>query len=85
MSVPSVRSLGPIKILDASDVEFICLRDTATVTERYFRAGLGHLLTLLDDNSLHLCENVHHNGFAHQEGALRYQAPRHQASTGPVA
>ena len=54
MSVPSVRSLGPIKILDASDVEFICLRDTATVTERYFRAGLGHLLTLLDDNSLHL-------------------------------
>ena len=45
----------------------------------------AYILTLLDDNSLHLCENVHHNGFAHQEGALRYQAPRHQASTGPVA
>lgn len=35
----------------------------------------GRVLTLLDDDSLHLWEIVHHDGCAHLEEALRFQAP----------
>ena len=35
----------------------------------------GRVLTLLDDDSLHLWEIVHHDGCAHLEEALHFQAP----------
>ncbi|KAI4574954.1 hypothetical protein MJG53_002894 [Ovis ammon polii x Ovis aries] len=54
MSGPSVRSLGPIKILDASDVELICLRDTATITERVALGTKDGSVVFFDDITLTL-------------------------------
>ncbi|KAM4844094.1 lethal(2) giant larvae protein homolog 1 isoform 1-T1 [Thomomys bottae] len=67
---------GAVKIYGAPGVEFTGLhRDTATVTQMHFLHGRGRLLTLLDDNSLHLWEIIHHNGCAHLEEALSFQPP----------
>nr|XP_010598531.1 lethal(2) giant larvae protein homolog 1 isoform X2 [Loxodonta africana] len=41
----------------------------------HFLPGQGRLLTLLDDNSLHLWEIVPHNGCAHLEETLSFQPP----------
>ncbi|XP_048220974.1 lethal(2) giant larvae protein homolog 1 isoform X2 [Perognathus longimembris pacificus] len=67
---------GAVKIYGAPGVEFTGLhQDTATVTQMHFLHGRGRLLTLLDDNSLHLWEIIHHNGCAHLEEALSFQPP----------
>ncbi|XP_055263428.1 lethal(2) giant larvae protein homolog 1 isoform X3 [Moschus berezovskii] len=67
---------GAIKIYGAPGVEFTGLhRDAATVTQMHFLPGQGRVLTLLDDDSLHLWEIVHHDGCAHLEEALHLQAP----------
>ncbi|KAM9748736.1 lethal(2) giant larvae protein homolog 1 isoform 1-T1 [Dama dama] len=67
---------GAVKIYGAPGVEFTGLhRDAATVTQMHFLPGQGRVLTLLDDDSLHLWEIVHHDGCAHLEEALRFQAP----------
>ncbi|XP_052514327.1 lethal(2) giant larvae protein homolog 1 isoform X1 [Budorcas taxicolor] len=67
---------GAIKIYGAPGVEFTGLhRDAATVTQMHFLPGQGRVLTLLDDDSLHLWEIVHHDSCAHLEEALHLQAP----------
>uniref|UniRef100_A0AC11CR84 LLGL scribble cell polarity complex component 1 n=1 Tax=Ovis aries TaxID=9940 RepID=A0AC11CR84_SHEEP len=67
---------GAVKIYGAPGVEFTGLhRDAATVTQMHFLPGQGRVLTLLDDDSLHLWEIVHHDGCAHLEEALHFQAP----------
>lgn len=43
----------------------------------------GRVLTLLDDDSLHLWEIVHHDGCAHLEEALHFQAPSRPGFDGP--
>ncbi|XP_063791022.1 lethal(2) giant larvae protein homolog 1 isoform X3 [Pseudophryne corroboree] len=48
---------GAIKIYGAPGVEFTGLhKDMATVTQMHFLPGQGRLLSLLDDNTLHLWE-----------------------------
>ncbi|XP_027375446.1 lethal(2) giant larvae protein homolog 1 isoform X2 [Bos indicus x Bos taurus] len=67
---------GAVKIYGAPGVEFTGLhRDAATVTQMHFLPGQGRVLTLLDDDSLHLWEIVHHDGCAHLEEAIHFQAP----------
>ncbi|XP_049730687.1 lethal(2) giant larvae protein homolog 1 isoform X2 [Elephas maximus indicus] len=67
---------GAVRIYGAPGVEFTGLHhDAATVTQMHFLPGQGRLLTLLDDNSLHLWEIVPHNGCAHLEETLSFQPP----------
>ncbi|XP_006875593.1 PREDICTED: lethal(2) giant larvae protein homolog 1 [Chrysochloris asiatica] len=67
---------GAIKIYGAPGVEFTGLHhDAATVTQMHFLPGQGRLVTLLDDNTLHLWEIVPHNGCAHLEETLSFQPP----------
>ncbi|XP_015216014.1 lethal(2) giant larvae protein homolog 1 isoform X2 [Lepisosteus oculatus] len=48
---------GAVKIYGAPGVEFTGLhKETATVTQMHFLPGQGRLLSLLDDNTLHLWE-----------------------------
>ncbi|XP_006901248.1 PREDICTED: lethal(2) giant larvae protein homolog 1 [Elephantulus edwardii] len=67
---------GAVKIYGAPGVEFTGLhRDAATVVQIHFLPGQGRLLTLLDDNSLHLWEIVPHDGCTHLEETLSFQPP----------
>ncbi|XP_075417088.1 lethal(2) giant larvae protein homolog 1 isoform X2 [Tenrec ecaudatus] len=67
---------GAVKIYGAPGVEFTGLhQDAATVTQMHFLPGQGRLLTLLDDNSLHLWELVSCGGCAHLEETLSFQPP----------
>ncbi|KAM9695203.1 lethal(2) giant larvae protein homolog 1 [Trichechus inunguis] len=67
---------GAVRIYGAPGVEFTGLHhDAATVAQMHFLPGQGRLLTLLDDNSLHLWEIVPHNGCAHLEEMLSFQLP----------
>ncbi|KAM6957462.1 LOW QUALITY PROTEIN: lethal(2) giant larvae protein homolog 1 [Aplochiton taeniatus] len=69
---------GAIKVYGAPGVEFTGLhRDTAVVTQIHFLPGQGRLLSLLDDNSLHLWELVggapREVGVANREGVVYLQ------------
>ncbi|KAM9843481.1 lethal(2) giant larvae protein homolog 1 [Aulostomus maculatus] len=50
---------GAVKVYGAPGVEFTGLhKDTTAVTQLHFLPGQGHLLSLLDDNTIHLWELV---------------------------
>ncbi|KAM6184872.1 lethal(2) giant larvae protein homolog 1 [Rhynchocyon petersi] len=67
---------GAVKIYGAPGVEFTGLhRDVATVVQLHFLPGQGRLLSLLDDNSLHLWEIIPRDGCAHLEETLSFQPP----------
>ncbi|XP_069066198.1 lethal(2) giant larvae protein homolog 1 isoform X2 [Pleurodeles waltl] len=57
---------GAVKIYGTPGVEFTGLhKETATVTQMHFLPGQGQLLSLLDDNTLHLWEIYHQDGVSH--------------------
>ncbi|XP_015732038.1 lethal(2) giant larvae protein homolog 1 [Coturnix japonica] len=59
---------GAVKLYGAPGVELTGLhKETATVTQLHFLAGQGWLLSLLDDNSLHLWEIYQKEGCSHLE------------------
>ncbi|XP_048408451.2 lethal(2) giant larvae protein homolog 1 isoform X1 [Stegostoma tigrinum] len=59
---------GAVKIYGAPGVEFTGLhREAATVTQMYFLPGQGRLLSLLDDNSVHLWEINQRNSYSYLE------------------
>ncbi|GLD74594.1 unconventional myosin-XV, partial [Lates japonicus] len=58
-SWPSAQNPGAIKVYGAPGVEFAGLhKDTTAVTQIHFLPGQGRLLSLLDDNTIHLWELV---------------------------
>ncbi|XP_069501803.1 lethal(2) giant larvae protein homolog 1 isoform X2 [Ambystoma mexicanum] len=57
---------GAVKIYGTPGVEFTGLhKETATVTQMHFLPGQGRLLSLLDDNTLHLWEIYDGDGVSH--------------------
>ncbi|XP_029432049.1 lethal(2) giant larvae protein homolog 1 isoform X2 [Rhinatrema bivittatum] len=67
---------GAVKIYGAPGVEFTGLhKETATVTQMHFLPGQGRLLSLLDDNTLHLWEIYQKNGCSHLEGIRSLTLP----------
>uniref|UniRef100_A0A8C5ED38 Lethal giant larvae homologue 2 domain-containing protein n=1 Tax=Gouania willdenowi TaxID=441366 RepID=A0A8C5ED38_GOUWI len=69
---------GAIKIYGAPGVEFTGLhKDTTAVTQIHFLSGQGRLLSLLDDNTIHLWELVGGNpkevGGVRREGVVSLQ------------
>ncbi|XP_015264810.1 PREDICTED: lethal(2) giant larvae protein homolog 1 isoform X1 [Gekko japonicus] len=67
---------GAVKIYGAPGVEFTGLhRETATVTQIHFLPGQGRLLSLLDDNTLHLWEIYHKDGYSHLEETRSFLLP----------
>ncbi|XP_059572676.1 lethal(2) giant larvae protein homolog 1 isoform X3 [Alligator mississippiensis] len=67
---------GAVKIYGAPGVEFTGLhRETATVTQMHFLPGQGRLLSLLDDNTLHLWEIYHKDGCSHLEEIHSFALP----------
>lgn len=57
---------GAVKIYGTPGVEFTGLhKETATVTQMHFLPGQGQLLSLLDDNTLHLWEIYLQDGISH--------------------
>ncbi|XP_053220150.1 lethal(2) giant larvae protein homolog 1 isoform X2 [Podarcis raffonei] len=67
---------GAVKIYGAPGVEFTGLhRETATVTQMHFLPGQGRLLSLLDDNTLHLWEIYQKDGYSHLEETHSYVLP----------
>ncbi|XP_061088611.1 lethal(2) giant larvae protein homolog 1 isoform X2 [Conger conger] len=67
---------GAVKIYGAPGVEFTGLhKDTATVTQIHFLPGQGRLLSLLDDNTLHLWEMSPKEGSSHLEELCSFTLP----------
>ncbi|KAG7491934.1 hypothetical protein MATL_G00009270 [Megalops atlanticus] len=67
---------GAVKIYGAPGVEFTGLhKDTATVTQMHFLPGQGRLLSLLDDNTLHLWEINLGEGCSHLEEICSFTLP----------
>ncbi|KAJ8363988.1 hypothetical protein SKAU_G00128190 [Synaphobranchus kaupii] len=67
---------GAVKIYGAPGVEFTGLhKDTATVTQIHFLPGQGRLLSLLDDNTLHLWEMSPKEGSSHLEELCGFILP----------
>ncbi|KAG8456835.1 hypothetical protein GDO86_002572, partial [Hymenochirus boettgeri] len=67
---------GAVKIYGAPGVEFTGLhKDTATVTQMHFLPGQGRLLSLLDDNTLHLWELQQKDGSSQLEEARSFILP----------
>ncbi|XP_061455140.1 lethal(2) giant larvae protein homolog 1 isoform X1 [Rhineura floridana] len=67
---------GAVKIYGAPGVEFTGLhRETATVTQMHFLPGQGRLLSLLDDNTLHLWEIYQRDGYSHLEETHSFVVP----------
>uniref|UniRef100_K7FGN7 LLGL scribble cell polarity complex component 1 n=1 Tax=Pelodiscus sinensis TaxID=13735 RepID=K7FGN7_PELSI len=60
----------------APGVEFTGLhKETAAVTQMHFLPGQGRLLSLLDDNTLHLWEIDQKDGYSHLEETLSFTLP----------
>ncbi|KAJ6655973.1 hypothetical protein lerEdw1_004558 [Lerista edwardsae] len=60
----------------APGVEFTGLhKETATVTQMHFLPGQGRLLSLLDDNTLHLWEIYQREGYSHLEETHSFVLP----------
>ncbi|XP_033907510.1 lethal(2) giant larvae protein homolog 1-like [Acipenser ruthenus] len=67
---------GAVKIYGAPGVEFTGLhKETATVTQMHFLPGQGRLLSLLDDNTLHLWEINLREGSSHLEEIRSFILP----------
>ncbi|XP_039632171.1 lethal(2) giant larvae protein homolog 1 [Polypterus senegalus] len=67
---------GAVKVYGSPGVEFTGLhKETATVTQMHFLPGQGRLLSLLDDNSLHLWEINVRDGYSHLEECRSYILP----------
>ncbi|KAE8578862.1 hypothetical protein XENTR_v10023802 [Xenopus tropicalis] len=67
---------GAVKIYGAPGVEFTGLhKDTATVTQMHFLPGQGRLLSLLDDNTMHLWELQQKDGSSHLEETRSFLLP----------
>ncbi|MFT7812088.1 lethal(2) giant larvae protein homolog 1 isoform X1 [Arapaima gigas] len=67
---------GAVKIYGAPGVEFTSHhKDTATVTQMHFLPGQGRLLTLLDDNTLHLWEISQREGSSSLEDVANFTLP----------
>ncbi|KAJ7305987.1 hypothetical protein JRQ81_010353 [Phrynocephalus forsythii] len=67
---------GALKIYGAPGVEFTGLhKETATVTQMHFLPGQGRLLSLLDDNTLHLWEIHPKDGYSHLEETRSFILP----------
>ncbi|KAG5279416.1 hypothetical protein AALO_G00077560 [Alosa alosa] len=67
---------GAIKVYGAPGVEFTGLhRDTATVTQIHFLYGQGRILSLLDDNTLHLWEINLKDSYSHLEEIRSFTLP----------
>ncbi|KAH0632032.1 hypothetical protein JD844_020056 [Phrynosoma platyrhinos] len=67
---------GAVKIYGAPGVEFTGLhKETATVTQMHFLPGQGRLLSLLDDNTLHLWEIYQKDGYSHLEETRSFVLP----------
>ncbi|XP_053327860.1 lethal(2) giant larvae protein homolog 1 isoform X2 [Spea bombifrons] len=67
---------GAVKIYGTPGVEFTGLhKDMATVTQMHFLPGQGRLITLLDDNTLHLWELQQKDGCTHLEETLSFTLP----------
>ncbi|XP_036406531.1 lethal(2) giant larvae protein homolog 1-like [Megalops cyprinoides] len=67
---------GAVKVYGAPGVEFTGLhKDTATVTQMHFLPGQGRLLSLLDDNTLHLWEINLGEGCSHLEEICSFTLP----------
>uniref|UniRef100_A0A8C5PSX4 LLGL scribble cell polarity complex component 1 n=1 Tax=Leptobrachium leishanense TaxID=445787 RepID=A0A8C5PSX4_9ANUR len=67
---------GAVKIYGAPGVEFTGLHgDMATVMQMHFLPGQGRLLSLLDDNTLHLWELQHRDGSTHLEETRSFTLP----------
>ncbi|XP_044517692.1 lethal(2) giant larvae protein homolog 1 [Gracilinanus agilis] len=67
---------GAVKIYGAPGVEFTGLhKETATVTQMHFLPGQGQLLTLLDDNTLHLWGIFQKDGYSHLEETHSFLLP----------
>ncbi|XP_038618445.1 lethal(2) giant larvae protein homolog 1 [Tachyglossus aculeatus] len=67
---------GAVKVYGAPGVEFTGLhKETATVTQMHFLPGQGRLLSLLDDNTLHLWEIFQKDGYSHLEETHNFLLP----------
>ncbi|XP_070617541.1 lethal(2) giant larvae protein homolog 1 isoform X2 [Erythrolamprus reginae] len=67
---------GAVKIYGAPGVEFTGLhKETATVTQMHFLPGQGLLLSLLDDNTLHLWDVYQKDGYSHLEETRSFVLP----------
>ncbi|XP_028843051.1 lethal(2) giant larvae protein homolog 1 isoform X2 [Denticeps clupeoides] len=67
---------GAIKVYGAPGVEFTGLhKDTAAVTQIHFLSGQGRILSLLDDNSLHLWEIGGKEGHSYLEEVRSFSLP----------
>ncbi|XP_037767600.1 lethal(2) giant larvae protein homolog 1 [Chelonia mydas] len=67
---------GAVKIYGAPGVEFTGLhKETAAVTQIHFLPGQGRLLSLLDDNTLHLWEIDQKDGYSHLEETRSFILP----------
>ncbi|XP_077305570.1 lethal(2) giant larvae protein homolog 1 isoform X2 [Lithobates pipiens] len=67
---------GAVKIYGTPGVEFTGLhRDMATVTQLHFLPGQGRLLSLLDDNTLHLWELQQKDGCSEIEETRSFVLP----------
>nr|XP_033770016.1 lethal(2) giant larvae protein homolog 1 isoform X1 [Geotrypetes seraphini] len=67
---------GAVKIYGAPGVEFTGLhKETATVTQIHFLPGQGRLLSLLDDNTIHLWEIFQKDGCSHLEETHSFTLP----------
>uniref|UniRef100_A0A8C9EXV2 LLGL scribble cell polarity complex component 1 n=1 Tax=Pavo cristatus TaxID=9049 RepID=A0A8C9EXV2_PAVCR len=72
---------GAVKLYGAPGVELTGLhKETATVTQLHFLAGQGWLLSLLDDNSLHLWEIYQKEGCSHLEETRSFGLPARPGS-----
>ncbi|XP_069840331.1 lethal(2) giant larvae protein homolog 1 isoform X2 [Dendropsophus ebraccatus] len=67
---------GAVKIYGAPGVEFTGLhKETATVTQMHFLPGQGRLLSLLDDNTIHLWELQQKDGCSYLEETRSFLLP----------
>ncbi|CAH2307720.1 lethal(2) giant larvae homolog 1 isoform X1 [Pelobates cultripes] len=67
---------GAVKIYGAPGVEFTGLHnDMATVTQMHFLPGQGRLISLLDDNTLHLWQLQHKDGSSHLDEIRSFTLP----------
>ncbi|KAM6379420.1 lethal(2) giant larvae protein homolog 1 isoform 1-T2 [Pluvialis apricaria] len=67
---------GAVKLYGAPGVELTGLhKETATVTQLHFLPGQGWLLSLLDDNTLHLWEVCQKEGCSHLEETRSFGLP----------
>uniref|UniRef100_A0A669QCX9 LLGL scribble cell polarity complex component 1 n=1 Tax=Phasianus colchicus TaxID=9054 RepID=A0A669QCX9_PHACC len=72
---------GAVKLYGAPGVELTGLhKETATVTQLHFLTGQGWLLSLLDDNSLHLWEIYQKEGCSHLEETRSFGLPARPGS-----